>query len=377
MNRFPDRVRIRHGRDAAERLLPRILALVNAEGILPLLRDRSPVSREEIIGLIETNLGYALGAGNRRRMVGVLLDLLVETGWLQEEGPDGSRLVAKEPGGSAPFRMQIPGTDDSGPVDGEVDFFTRCVELAPSYLRGGAPVISFQAGHQELWDRFLGCQTFRNYRDLVLELLVSREAPGFHLLDLCHGPGWGVVAAIGKFPTIRITAIDYTDAFSCIAKERVRAQLSENERNGHPAAEICWVGPDRWKGFGDHPLPFGDGHFHGVLFSGGDPYIPRALRTGVYRDIHRVLAPKGKLGILTRGYPDRKRVHVPSFRMRIASLVHDFAESVCEGWEGFPDVEESRSLFREIGFETSAPLRDRMNAFESSIWILKKRGFGD
>ncbi len=373
MNQLLNRPWKRYGSRAADSLLPRIIDFAEREGILPMIRRYSPLSREEIFGLLEKDLGYVVEEGNRGRMIGALLDLLFEAGVLREEGGCGIALAAVSEKEQDALCLQLYERDDPVGPDGEVDFFHRCLDHAPFYLRGFAPAISFRAAHQSLWDLFLGSETFRYFRNLVLELLVSRETSGFRLLDLGHGPGWGSAAAIRIFPGMRITAIDYTDSFSRIARERVGTQLSENERSGLPLTEITWVGPDRWKGFGD-PLPFDDGNFDGVLFSGGDPYIPRDRRAGVYRDIYRVLAPEGRLGILTRGYPDRNRVHVPSTQMRLAALVHDFAESVCEGWEGFSGVEESISMFREIGFAASVPLMDRMNAFESSIWVLKKRG---
>ncbi|MGE5664158.1 MAG: class I SAM-dependent methyltransferase, partial [Deltaproteobacteria bacterium] len=208
-------------------------------------------------------------------------------------------------------------------------------------------------------------------RSLLLAFMRIRNAPSFRLLDLCHGPGWGLEAVAGRFPLVRMTALDFTDAFSARARERVG--LAGGGSPGPAGPVVTWVGPDRWKGFG-HPLPFGDGTFDAVFFSCGDPYIPAAQRGAVYREIARILAPGATLGILTRCRPDADRRHVPSFRIRVSALVHDFAESVCEGWEGFPSAEENIRLFSELGFAGERSVLGSMSLLESSLWVLRKAG---
>ena len=92
----------------------------------------------------------------------------------------------------------------------------------------------------------------------------------------------------------------------------------------------------------------------------------------VWRECERVLVPGGRIGILTRGYPDAAGRHVPSFWIRVAALAHDFAESVCEGWQGFSDVEESNRLFTELGFRGASPLFGGLSFLQSSLWLLTK-----
>jgi SAM-dependent methyltransferase len=193
----------------------------------------------------------------------------------------------------------------------------------------------------------------------------------FRLLDLCHGPGWGLADVAVMYPAIRITAIDFTDAFAGTARDRVRAVDEKNREMGCGSVKIRWTGPREWGGFGS-PLPFGNGAFDAVFFSGGDPYIPRRLRRDVYGEIGRVLAHEGRLGILTRGYPDPGHRYVPSTRMRIATLVHDFAESVCGGWEGFSEPEENIRMFMEIGYREGGAALGGMSFLESSLWVLSK-----
>ncbi|HYL81371.1 MAG TPA: class I SAM-dependent methyltransferase, partial [Candidatus Acidoferrum sp.] len=277
----------------------------------------------------------------------------------------------------------IPGTADgtipamdASTADGQYLFFRGCLESAPAYLRGGDPSFLFDEKNAEAWERFLGCTEFQTCRSLLLELMGIRNDPSFRLLDLCHGPGWGVGAALSRYPAIRLTALDFTDVFSRKARARAEEAQAGNRRQGHPVAPVVWLGPDRWKGFGD-PFPFPDGSFEAVFFSCGDPYVPQAARGEVYREIRRVLTPEGRLGVLTRCLPDAGGRHVPSFWLRISALVHDFAESVCEGWEGFSGTEDNERLFSEAGFLGGVSRRGSMSLLESSLWVLKKSGCHD
>jgi hypothetical protein len=61
----------------------------------------------------------------------------------------------------------------------------------------------------------------------------------------------------------------------------------------------------------------------------------------------------------------------------MAALVHDFAESVCEGWEGFPGAEEHMRTLSEAGFQGGISPGSAMSVLESSLWILKKRHADD
>jgi len=358
----------------ARLLLAEILRLAEREGILEQMRKHSPFSSERLGEALRAELGYRLAAGNRWRMMSVLLDLLSECGWLRQE--NGMWLWNRESMRTIPA-SSIPTIDDEAAqaaTDAQYLFFRECLEFVPAYLRGGGPSVLFDEKHIMAWERFLGCTEFRICRSLLLELMGIESYPSFRLLDLCHGPGWGLEAALSRSPAIQITALDFTDAFSHKARERADCVQTRNRRMGYPVSPIIWIGPDRWKGFGDS-LPFPDASFEAVLFSCGDPYVPQSQRGTVYREIGRVLAPEGKLGILTRCHPDTAARHVPSFWLRISALAHDFAESVCQGWEGFSDAEENIRVFSDVGFEGGVASLGGMNFLESSLWVLKKRRY--
>jgi len=356
----------------ARLLLAEILQLAEREGIVAHMQRHSPFSHEEICRALQSKVGYALAKGNRRRMIGLLLDLLTECGWLREE--EGVWRWSRENAHAVPVRAgaPFPAEESSGAAaDGQYLFFRECLESVPSYLRGAGPSVQFDEKSAVTWEQFLGCAEFRTCRSLLLGLMGIENRSSFRLLDLCHGPGWGLEAVISQFPGIRITALDFTEAFSLKARERAECAQARTRRMRVSVAPITWVGPEQWKGFGD-PFPFPDGSFEAVFFSCGDPYVPQDRRSLVYREIGRVLAPGGKLGILTRCRPDAEARHVASFWLRISALAHDFAESVCEGWEGFSEAEENIRVFSDVGFQGGVPHLGTMSFLESSLWVLKK-----
>jgi SAM-dependent methyltransferase len=249
-------------------------------------------------------------------------------------------------------------------------FFQRCLAAIPGYLRGSEAPLRFTAHDVCIWDDFLGCEEFRGCRSLLVELIGLRESRASRVLDLCYGPGWGIEAVLSRFPRTHITGLDFTDAFRERARARVERVQALNRQHGVSAMPVVWVGTESWKGFG-HPLPFPEAAFDAVLFTCGDPYVPVDLRGEVYGEIARVLTRGGRLGILTRCSPDAGRRHVSSQWLRISALVHDFAESVCDGWAGFSEAEENIRLFSAAGFEEGTS--HGMSALEASIWVLRKR----
>lgn len=361
--------RIRHGA-VARLLLPEVLHVVEREGILARMRRLSGFSQADLCRVLESELGYVLEQGNRRRMIGLLLGLLRECGWVREAGGvwEWGR------GDSPPIPGSGEGTisaTDSPAEDGQYLFFRRCLESVPTYLRGGHPSFLFDEKNAEAWELFLGCSEFQICRSLLLDLMSIQNRPSFRLLDLCHGPGWGVEAALSRYPAVHITALDFTDVFSRKAQARAEETQAGNRRLGEAVAPVVWLGPDRWKGFGD-PLPFPDGSFEAVFFSCGDPYVPQAVRGEVYREVMRVLVPEGRLGVLTRCLPDDGARDIQSFWLRISALVHDFAESVCEGWQGFSEAEDHARIFSAAGFVGGVSRLGSMSLLESSLWVLKK-----
>jgi SAM-dependent methyltransferase len=360
---------IRNG-SVAGLLLADVLRLAEREGILDRMQRLTRFTCEDLCQVLQSDLGYVLEMGNRRRMISLLLNILRECGRLHAGGgvwvwgPDDSPPIPGS-GDRAIPAMESPTTDN------QYLFFRGCLESVPTYLRGGNPTFLFDEDTAESWELFLGCPEFRTCRSLLLELMGIENRASFRLLDLCYGPGWGLEAAVSRYPSIHISALDFTEVFSRKARERAGKAQARHQRLGQPVSPIVWLGPDRWKGFGD-PFPFPDDSFEAVFFSCGDPYIPHAARGEVYREIRRVLVPEGRLGILTRCLPDAGAQHIPSRWLRISALVHDFAESVCEGWEGFSDTEENIRLFSDAGFLGGVSLLGRMSLLESSLWVLKK-----
>lgn len=285
-------------------------------------------------------------------MISVLVDLFREAGWIDRE--DGEEI-------------RVPEERSCGVEEGQILFFRECLREVPAYLRGKASPIAFDEKNIAIWDRFLGCPSFRACRKLLMGLIGIENRPGFRVLDLCHGPGWGLLDVAASYPGASLTAIDFTDSFSRLARERMEgtAALGGNPPN------IRWLDSGQWTGFGS-PLPVEDGAFDAILFCCGDPYIPKASRREVYSDIYRALAPGGRLGIFTRAYPDAARLSVPSSNVRVATLVHDFLESVCVGWEGFSCMEADMAMFKEIGYRKWEGTRGRMKLLEGALWILAK-----
>jgi len=355
----------------ARLLLADILDLAEREGILGRVRRLSPVCFGDLCAALCSELGYALDRGNRRRMISLLLSLLAECGRVKEAdgawewcGEDSTSNAESGSGGT-------PQGGTSAEVDDQYVFFRECLASVPAYLRGGAAAVQFDQRNAGAWERFLGCAEFRGCRALLLVLMGIEAQPALRVLDLCHGPGWGVEAVVRRFPAARVTALDFTDAFHHIAQARAERAQARNRKDGHPVVPIVWVGPDSWAGFG-RPLPFLDGVFDAVLFTCGDPYIPAGQRGDVYQDIARVLTPGGRLGVLTRCRPDVGARYVASFWLRISALAHDFAESVCEGWEGFSDAEENTRMFSGVGFQGGTEVAGAMSFLDSSLWVLRK-----
>ena len=366
MSPMPDPLRgIRPGMPG-RRMLPELLSLVVREGVLERSRALSVFSFDELCGALHRKSGYDLSRGNRRRMIRLLIDLLVECGWLEADR-SGDRWSCRRDGNFLPG--EVPADTAGG--DGQIVFFRRCLRLVPGYLRGEEAPIGFDAENVRVWEDFLGCDEFQACRSILLDRMASTAGASPSLLDLCHGPGWGIERAMERWPEARITAIDFTDAFTGRAKCRAEQARVRNAARGRPSSPVEWFGPYDWKGFG-HPLPFPEGAFRAVLFSCGDSYIRPDARDAVYADLRRVLAPEGTLGILTRGYPDPEHRHVPSYWPRITALIHDFTESVCAGWHGFPDVGESVEMFSRLGFRGAGSPEGAMNIMDSGLWILKK-----
>lgn len=373
---FAQTLREIQGGPVARRVLADILRLARLERVVDRVRALSPFRLEELCHALHTEAGYVLDKGNRKRMIEVLLSLLQECriatlaeGAWRWNG-DGTWAAVRA-------AYDAPAGDDAVVAgDPQYRFFRRCLDGVPAYLRGGESPVRFDQDHADAWEQFLGCAEFRSCREVLLECLGFEDRAEPRILDLCHGPGWDLEAIVFRVPTSRITAVDFTDAFRAAALERAALAQAGNRRDGRPAPPIRWVGSEAWSGFG-RPLPFPDHAFEAVFFSCGDPYIPPSLREDVYREVARVLVRGGRLGVLTRCRPDPAARRVSSFWLRVASLAHDFAESVCQGWEGFPDAEENVAMFSRLGFRGGMAIPTSMSVLESSLWVLKKVGADD
>ena len=125
---------------------------------------------------------------------------------------------------------------DTGEGDGQVEFYRRCLRLVPGYLRGEEAPIAFDAENVRVWEDFLGCDEFQACRTVLLDRMALTAGGSPSLLDLCHGPGWGIERAMVRWPEARITAIDFTDAFSASAKRRAEQGHARNAARGRPSS---------------------------------------------------------------------------------------------------------------------------------------------
>ncbi len=236
-------------------MLPELLSFVVREGVLERSRALSVFGVDELCEALHRELGYDFFRGNRRRMLRLLIDLLVERGWL-EPTRSGDRWSCRRDG------IPLPGESPAGATegDGQVDFFRRCLRLVPGYLRGEEAPIAFDAENVRVWEEFLGCDEFQACRSVLLDRMASTSGASASLLDLCYGPGWGIERAMDRWPEARITAIDFTDVFAANAKCRAERGHARNAVRGRPSSPVEWFGPSDWKGFG-YPLPFPEGAF--------------------------------------------------------------------------------------------------------------------
>ncbi len=332
-------------------LTKRLLHSTDEQGIASLFLSLSHFTIKEAVEKLQQEFGYKLEDRVRLRMVKILVDLLCECGFLEKkEGfylwNEGNKLETGLSQDEIGIACDI--------FKGQVNFFEECIAYADAFLRGNPPLYSFDSNTVYVWEEFLGNAEFSFARSVLVNLLLSERSKNVHVLDLCYGPGFDILQMQEQFPDIEVTAVDFKDIFHRQALHRIP--------NPKP---VNWIKSELWRGFGT-PLPFSDSKFDIVFFACADPYIPNELREYVYRDIFRVLKGGGALGILNRSYPDPLREYVKDTWVRRGILCHDFAESVCEGWYGFYDAQESINLFKTIGYTL------HMVMLNASIWKLDK-----
>jgi len=340
------------GRYAVHKYLTgRFLSFIEDRGIPRLLAPLRGFTFEDVASILERELGYALNDRVRIRMVKVLIDFLRECGSVIEEE---DRYLWN----NGCFVRDGLSADESEVAKeffrGQVDFFEHCLLHADEFLRGGLPLYSFDNEAAQIWEDFLGNTEFNFARSVLAKVMLSGSDEDARVLDLCYGPGFDILSIQECSSRVRVTALDFKDIFRGRALGRVP----------NPEA-VCWIGSERWGGFGS-VLPFPSETFDAVFFACADPYIAEQSRKFVYADIFRVIKSGGSLNILSHCYPDPEARFVENIWVRRGTLCHDFAESVCEGWQGFCSASESVNLFESIGFKVGTVM---MN---SSIWRLDK-----
>ena len=340
------------GQSLAQRHITKsILEFSAEEGIVDILASRRKFRFADIREVLSERLGYDLAGGIRVRMMRIILDLLAECGFADN---DRGTYTWKGIDGSITALTKNSLQQATGIFNGQTGFFDRCIAYAGEFLRGSEHLFRFNEESVPVWEAFLGNAEFELARRLLIKMLISGGSADGDLLDLCPGLGFDILAIQDLMPDTRVTALDFTGVFYRDAGMMVQ----------DPDA-VRWTDSSLWKGFGN-PLPFDDRSFDLVFFACADPYIPHGAREDVYRDIFRILKKGGSLGILTNSYPDPDRRMVRDPWVRRGNLCHDFAESVCEGWHGFSLPGDSAALFKRIGFDISSVM---LNA---SLWRLER-----
>lgn len=116
-----------------------------------------------------------------------------------------------------------------------------------------------------LWDHFL-----KSFMSII------NVRPGDRVLDVCAGTNAVGIALLKREPSLKIHAIDRSEAMQEVGQQRARALGMKIEST-----------------IGDvHVLPFPDNHFDAVTLQ----YASRHLRIkDVFQEIHRVLKPGGRI----------------------------------------------------------------------------------
>ncbi len=340
-------------------LTRRVLEFAALEGILDIIDSMGQFTGSQFLTALESKLGYRLSEAPRQRMALVLLDFFCEAGVVELGLTGDYKSIDTRSSIEELEVLSEEQRDGEGLHEEQLEFFTLCIESAPEFLRGGESAYSFSKEHSRVWASFLGNHLFRSLRNILLRLMDVEDRPDYRMLDLCCGPGHGIKDILGWYPQIELVAID----FSSTCNER-----AINKAGSHRRPALI---DHNWRGFGD-PLPYGSGSFDAVHFTLADPYIPSELREGFYREVFRVLKPGGVLGTLGWSYPDRERAMITDRWVRQQILAHDFAESVCAGWQGFYGIGDTRSLFSRIGFTECRSFFNEDAILTSALRVLEK-----
>lgn len=350
----------------------RLIRFARREDIASRFSELEKFSFNEIIETLNHKNDYRLQDPVRQKMIASLINLFLECGYMRKDGNMYSWLTGR----NERMEKEINLGDEetallSAYFENQVSFIEKCLSYAATFLRGGAHLYSFDGDSLDIWDSFLGNVEFSFARQLLLLNLRIKNTPDFKFLDIGYGPGYGILSAHELYPEIEIVAIDFAGSFTFLVKEKLETMSQFRESKNNSSKPVKLVSNGMWKGFG-YSLPFPDESFNAILFSCADPYIPPDLRGYVYSEVYRVLRHGGALGILTRAYPDPGFRYVKNHWTRMAAYCHDFAESVCKGWHGFYDIEESFALFKKIGFSKGKKTANDISMLDSALWILDK-----
>lgn len=343
-----------------------LIAFSRDEGIIGIMKSMKTFTSGALLSRLSSDLGYRLDVPVKVRMVSTLCDFLLECGYLSRAGDGSYTFSACTPLGALTEAELTLGPEEKAILErhfnGQMLFFSTCLSEAGGYLRGKVSPFTFSRRWESLWDGFLGNYEFRTLRSILLRLMDMRNDRDFMVLDLCYGLGHGVEGIIEHMPGLSVTALDFSGAYKKAAADRIKRYRPENRVDIFEGA---------WKGFGD-PLPLPDSSIDAIHFTCADPYIPEALREGVYRDIYRVLKKGGTLGVLAWSYPDRAKTVVSNQWVRRQILAHDFIESVCAGWHGFYGIEETARMFERIGFMPKQGVVPLDSNLSSALWVMVK-----
>jgi len=195
------------GRSLLQKYLThRLLRFVDEQGIVRLLSDMQRFDIEDIAAALQLELGYNLQDGTRYRMVKLLIDLLFECDFLENE--DGFFLWKR-----AKYPELRISEDEAGLAKtvfkGQIDFFEECISYSDKFLRGSPPLYNFDAAAINVWEKFLGNAEYRFARSVLVRLLLSGRRKQTNVLDLCYGPGFDIPLLQEQAPDVRVTALDH------------------------------------------------------------------------------------------------------------------------------------------------------------------------
>ncbi len=344
-----------------------LIAFSKEEGIIGVMKGMKAFTHSALMSRLSTDLGYKLDLPVKGRMISTLCEFLIECGYLSRAGEDSYSYSGGQSSSALTEAELTLGSEEKAILErhfnGQMLFFSTCLSEAGGFLRGKDSPFTFTKRWESLWDGFLGNYEFQTLRTILLRLMDLKNDKSFKVLDLCYGLGHGVEGILEYAPEVSITALDFSGAYKKAVVDRVRRSASSSSLELLDGA---------WKGFGD-PLPLSDSSVDAVHFTCADPYIPEALREGVYRDIHRVLKKGGTLGVLAWSYPDKMKTVVTNRWVRRQILAHDFIESVCAGWHGFYGIDETAGMFERIGFVHKQGLVPLDSNLSSALWVMVKQ----